>query len=162
MDNNTIEQLLERYFNAATTLQEEQVLRDYFLRDDVPAHLQQWRALFVADADETLDDTFEARIMEAIGRQSVEDHGEPVVKAVEVSLTHRLMPLYKAAAVVAIILTLGGALQAPFDSTWNRPDDYARYQQSLDSVAVVSPVQAENIRDVAADSTAMVPPARLK
>ena len=69
------------------------------------------------------------------------------------TLTKRLLPLFKAAAVVAIILTLGGALQAPFDNSWNTLDDYASYEQTLDSVAAVSPVQAENITDVAADST---------
>ena len=59
------------------------------------------------------------------------------------------MPLFKAAAVVAIILTLGGALQAPWDSTWNTPDDYAAIQQA-DTMNVI-PVQA-NISAVASDS----------
>ena len=126
-----INSLLERYFNAETTLEEEQTLRDFFSGDDVPAELQQWRALFVNDECETLGDDFDARIMEAIGRQSTENDAQPVVKARVVSLTQRLMPLFKAAAVVAILLTVGGALQAPFDNAWNTPDDYARYQQEL-------------------------------
>ena len=54
---------------------------------------------------------------------------------------------------VAIILTLGGALQAPWDSTWNDPSDYAKNLQQADTVATVSPIQAENIGDAAADST---------
>lgn len=158
-----INSLLERYFNAETTLEEEQTLRDFFSGDDVPAELQQWRALFVNDECETLGDDFDARIMEAIGRQSTENDAQPVVKARVVSLTQRLMPLFKAAAVVAILLTVGGALQAPFDNAWNTPDDYARYQLELDSVAVVSPVQAENINDVLkVDSATVLPPAQLK
>jgi len=158
-----INSLLERYFNAETTLEEEQTLRDFFSGDDVPAELQQWRALFVNDECETLGDDFDARIMEAIGRQSTENDAQPVVKARVVSLTQRLMPLFKAAAVVAILLTVGGALQTPFDNAWNTPDDYARYQQELDSVAVVSPVQAENINDVLkVDSATVLPPAQLK
>lgn len=140
-----IEQLLERYFNAETTLEEERTLRDFFSQGDVPADLQQWSALFVANDDEVLGDDFDERILSMIDA--------PVVKARVITLQQRLMPLFKAAAVVAIILTLGGALQAPFDSTWNTPDDYARYQQELDSVAAMSPVQAENITDVAIDST---------
>ena len=148
-----INSLLERYFNAETTLEEEQTLRDFFSGDDVPAELQQWRALFVNDECETLGDDFDARIMEAIAQQEAADEEVPVVKAREVTLTKRLLPLFKAAAVVAIILTLGGALQAPFDNSWNTLDDYASYEQTLDSVAAVSPVQAENITDVAADST---------
>lgn len=128
-----IEQLLERYFNAETTLEEESQLRAFFSSDDVPAHMEQWSALFVADSDEVLGDDFDARLLSMIS-----------VKAEVVSLKTRLAPLFKAAAVVAIILTLGGALQAPFDSTWSTPEDYAQYQQELDSVANLSPVQADN------------------
>ena len=142
-----IEQLLERYFNAETTLEEERVLRDFFSKGDVPADLEQWSALFVANDDEVLGSDFDARILSMI------DAEQPVVKARVITLHQRLMPLFKAAAVVAIILTLGGALQAPFDSTWSTPDDYARYQQQLDSVSALSPVQAENVSDVATDST---------
>lgn len=158
-----INTLLERYFNAGTSLEEEQTLREFFSGDNVPEELKQWRALFVNDECETLGDDFDARIMEAIGRQSTETDAQPVVKARVVTLTQRLMPLFKAAAVVAIILTIGGALQAPFDNSWNTPDDYARYQQELDSVAAVSPVQAENINDVlTVDSASVLPPAQLK
>jgi len=145
-----IEQLLERYFNAETTLEEESTLRDFFSQGDVPADLQQWSALFVANDDEVLGADFDERILSMIDATPADT---PVVKARVITLSQRLMPLFKAAAVVAIILTLGGALQAPFDSTWNTPDDYARYQQELDSVAAMSPVQAENITDVAIDST---------
>ena len=163
MDYKYIEQLLERYFNAETSLEEEQMLRTFFSQKELPADMQQWRALFTADDEEMLGDDFDARIMEAIGRQSTENDAQPVVKARVVSLTQRLMPLFKAAAVVAILLTVGGALQAPFDNAWNTPDDYARYQQELDSVAVVSPVQAENINDVLTiDSATVLPPAQLK
>ena len=140
-----IEMLLERYFNAETTLEEEATLRDYFRQDNVPSDLQQWSALFVANDDEVLGDDFDARLLSMIDA--------PVVKARVITLHQRLMPLFKAAAVIAIILTLGGALQAPFDSAWNTPEDYARYQQELDSVATLSPVQAENVTDVAVDST---------
>ena len=142
-----IEQLLERYFNAETTLEEESVLRDFFSKGDVPADLEQWSALFVANDDEVLGSDFDARLLSMI------DAEQPVVKARVITLHQRLMPLFKAAAVVAIILTLGGALQAPFDSAWSTPDDYARYQQQLDSVSALSPVQAENVSDVATDST---------
>ena len=142
MDYKYIEQLMERYWNAETSLEEESILRTFFSQKDIPAEMEHLRPLFTDDAvGQTLDDDFDARIMQAIG-------GE-VVKAREVSLTQRLMPLFKAAAVVAIILTLGGALQAPWDSTWNTPEDYAAYQQA-DTMNVI-PVQA-NISTVASDS----------
>lgn len=150
MDNKHIEQgealaeqqvraLLERYFNAETSLEEESMLRDYFSREDVPADLLPWRELFCQETECVLGDDFDARILEAIVDEA------PVVKAREITLTRRLMPLFKAAAAIAIILTIGGALQAPFDNTWNTPEDYASYQQPLDSVAADSPIQAENI-----------------
>ena len=148
MDYKYIEHLLDRYFEAETSLEEEQILRAFFSQENIPAEMEQWRALFTSDNDILLGDDFDARIMEAIEEQ-------PAVKAREVSLTQRLMPLFKAAAVVAIILTLGGALQAPWDSTWNSPEDYAVVQPPIDTVAAVQPIQAENISDVAADSVGM-------
>ena len=143
-----INSLLERYFNAETTLEEEQTLRDFFSGDDVPAELQQWRALFVNDECETLGDDFDARIMEAIGRQSTENDAQPVVKARVVSLTQRLMPLFKAAAVVAIVLTLGNAAQAPWE--WGYEDPKAAMEAlKADSIIMGEPVQAENLTDTA-------------
>jgi len=43
---NNIEQLLEKYDNAETTLKEEQVLREYFAQDEVEPHLEPYRAMF--------------------------------------------------------------------------------------------------------------------
>ncbi len=149
MDYKYIEQLLERYFNAETSLEEESILRSFFSQENIPAEMEQWRALFTADTDEVLGDDFDARILQVIEEQ-------PAVKAREITLTHRLMPLFKAAAVVAIIITIGSALQAPWDNTWNKPQDYARFQQDLDSVAAVSPIQAENISDWSTPDTTSI------
>ena len=152
MDYKYIEQLLERYWNAETSLEEESILRTFFSQKDIPAEMEHLRPLFIDEAvGETLDDDFDARIMQAIGEPLT---SQEVVKAREVSLTQRLMPLFKAAAVVAIILTLGGALQAPWDSSWNTPEDYAAIQQ-VDTMNVI-PVQAENISATASDSTGVM------
>jgi hypothetical protein len=150
MDYKYIEQILERYFNAETSLEEERILRAFFSQQDIPAEMEQWRALFTVNEEEVLGDDFDNRILAMIEEESKAHEEKHVVKAREIKLSHRLMPLYKAAAVVAIILTLGGALQAPFDNSWNSPEDYASYQQDIDSL-VVSPVQA--ISDIATDST---------
>lgn len=158
MDYKYIEQLMERYWNAETTLEEERVLRAFFSQQDIPAGMEQWRSLFADEASsQTLDDDFDARMMEMIGQ---DDHHtntyHPSPTARRVSLKERLMPLFRAAAVVAIIITVGGALQAPWDNSWNSPADYATLQQSVDTVATVQPVRAENISDVAVDSTRML------
>ena len=151
MDYKYIEQLLERYFNAETSLEEESILRSFFSQTDIPAELEQWKALFTVADEESLGDDFDERILQMIGEESQQP---AAVKARKVKLTQRLMPLFKAAAIVAIILTLGGALQAPWDNSWSHSDvDYASYQQELDSVAAASPIQAENTHEVTVDST---------
>ena len=144
MDYKYIEQLLERYWQGETTLQEEAILRAFFSQDDVPTCLMKYKSLFDCGLqEETLGDDFDARILDSIG----EDEKEP--KAKVVSWSSRLMPLFKAAAIVAILLTIGNAAQAPWNYGWDNPqDEYAKYrQQQVDTVNILSPVQAENITD---------------
>jgi len=155
MDYKYIEQLMERYWNAETTLEEESILRSFFRQENIPAEMEPLRALFADEAtDEVLGDDFDARMMEMIR----EEEAPKVVKAREITLTQRLKPLFKAAAIVAIILSLGNAAQAPWDNSWNNNqlDEYASYQYELDSVAATSPIQAEVISDRAADSTSVM------
>ena len=113
MDYKYIEQLLERYWACETTLQEESILRSFFSQEDIPAELCQYKALFDYEQqkDDVLGDDFDNRILEMIGE-------EEKPKAKVVTLTSRLMPLFKAAAIVAIILTLGNAMQVAL----NQPD----------------------------------------
>ena len=130
MDYKYIEQLLERYWQCETSLQEESILRSFFSQEEVPAELQQYKALFTYEIqkEDTLGDDFDMRILEQIG--------EETPKAKTITLTSRLMPLFKAAAIVAIILTLGNAAQAPWNYGWEDPKDaYAKFhQQNIDSV----------------------------
>jgi len=46
MELANIEKLIEKYDNAETSLKEEQVLKDYFLKSDVPVHLLEYKAYF--------------------------------------------------------------------------------------------------------------------
>lgn len=112
MDYKYIEQLLERYWNCDTTLEEEAILRAFFSQGDIPAGLAKYKPLFACEAasvaEDTLGEDFDERVMAAID--------EPVVvKAKSVPFRQRLAPLFKAAAVVAIILTLGNASQMAFN-----------------------------------------------
>lgn len=43
---NNIEQLLEKYFEGATTIAEEQTLKDYFKSENIAAHLEIHKPLF--------------------------------------------------------------------------------------------------------------------
>ena len=152
MDYKYIEQLLERYWNAETTLEEENILRTFFCQKDIPAEMEPLRPLFTANAEESLDDDFDARILAMI------DEKPQMEKARRVTLTQRLMPLFKAAAVVAIFLTLGQAAQKPWDANWNDPraDYAANYKQQSDSITA-TPIQAENISEMPIDSVKAAP-----
>jgi hypothetical protein len=107
------------------------------------------RALFADEASQqTLGDDFDVRMLEMVG----EEQAPKRTRAREVSIKQRLMPLFRSAAVVAILLTLGNAAQAPWDNSWKGAEDYARMQQE-DTVVAASPIQAENISDITTDST---------
>ncbi len=47
MELAKIEKLVVKYENAETTLREEQILRDYFVSDNVAPHLQEYQMMFV-------------------------------------------------------------------------------------------------------------------
>lgn len=46
MESIKIEQLIEKYLDAETTLQEESILQDYFVNSKVAPHLEEYQALF--------------------------------------------------------------------------------------------------------------------
>ncbi|PTL33597.1 pyruvate ferredoxin oxidoreductase [Prevotella sp. oral taxon 376] len=107
MDYKYIQQLLERYWMCETTLEEEEILRAFFSQKEVPVGLLRYKDLFAYEQAEVrndvLSDDFDERVLKMIK--------EPVpVKARVITMQQRLMPLFKAAAVVAIVLTLGNAM----------------------------------------------------
>ena len=109
MDYKDIEQLLERYWQCETSVEEESRLRDFFSKEDVPAHLLRYKNLFVyqqVQQEVGLGEDFDARILAEVE--------VPVVKAKRLTLTSRFIPLFKAAAVIAIILGLGNVAQHSF------------------------------------------------
>ncbi len=125
MDYKYIEQLLERYWACETSLQEEQILRTFFQQQEVPAHLMPYKAIFDVQqeqAEATLGEEFDAKIMELISEQGEALSNDGVVKALPLggagrgaAWRHSLRPLYQAAGLVALILTIGIAAQRSFD-----------------------------------------------
>lgn len=113
MDYKYISQLLDRYWQGETTLEEEQILRSFFSQLCIPEELQKYRSLFIYEQTEkhtnTLGDDFDERMMALIDEPET-------VKARRVTMKERFAPFFKAAMVV-IILTLSQAAQYSFQST---------------------------------------------
>ncbi len=110
MNYQYIEQLLDRYWRCETSLEEEQILRAFFQQSDIPESMKQYQPLFICAVVETQEDVlgedFDQKMLSLIGEEKP--------KAKVITLSQRLMPFFRAAAVVAIILTLGNALQVAF------------------------------------------------
>lgn len=133
MDYKYIEQLLERYWQCETTLEEESILKTFFSQQNIPAELRPYQKLFsdIKSIQECrLGDDFDRKVLDIV-------NNDTPVKAKRITLSRRLMPLYKAAATVAIILTLGNAAQNSFQSKSQADDyNYDSYQDSYSDPSV--------------------------
>ncbi|MGI6242250.1 MAG: pyruvate ferredoxin oxidoreductase [Prevotella sp.] len=110
MDYKYIKQLLERYWRCDTSLEEEDILRAFFSQDNIPAEFMRYKAFFnygEEQKNDVLGEAFDEKILSKI-------EASAPVKARVITMPQRFKPLFKAAAVVAIILTLGNAMQLPF------------------------------------------------
>ena len=117
MDYKYIEQLLERYWEAATTAEEERILRAFFAQDILPAHLARYKELFAYQSEaagDALGAEFDQRVLARIGELAAQP--QIVVKAHRIKLANRLRPLFRAAAAVAIVCLLGTAAQHSFET----------------------------------------------
>ena len=136
MDYKYINQLLERYWKCETSLEEENILRTFFSQDELPAELKPYKSLFAYELSETkneaLGEEFDQKMMAMIEDEYTKEPN----KAKVVSLTERLKPLFKAAAVVAIVLTLGNAAQVPFQNDVDNQIENVGYTKSGKGVSV--------------------------
>ena len=46
MESDRVEKLIEKYFDATTTVAEEEKLKEYFSKQDIPTHLEQYAPMF--------------------------------------------------------------------------------------------------------------------
>ena len=146
MDYKYIEQLLQRYWECQTTLEEEAILRTFFRQEDVPASLLPYRQLFLEEdamASEHLGKDFADRMLQLVrqtGQAQAAEEENPsaglrlaegyVCKAQRLTVMRRLRPFYRAAAAIAILLTIGDAAQQSFTN-----DEAAEVEQMAESVA---------------------------
>jgi hypothetical protein len=50
-----IEKLIEKYDKAETTLEEEKILKDYFLNENIPNYLESYKSMFTYFNDSSLE-----------------------------------------------------------------------------------------------------------
>ena len=130
MDYKYINQLLDRYWRGETSLEEEQILRSFFSQLCVPEELAKFRPLFAYE-----------RLMSMID--------EPQhVAAQRVRISQRFAPLFKAAAMVAIVLTLSQAAQLSFQSgdTTTTPAAYLPQTSKGTSVALNDSARLDTLK----------------
>lgn len=130
MDYKYIEQLMERYWECATTLEEEQILRSFFNQKDVPVRFLQYKELFtypVEARQERLGEDFDQKMMALIDKPSTEAKYIPMIS--------RLRPLLKAAAAIAVVMLVGSASQLTLgDNASQQPTDGFAQNQMLEQV----------------------------
>ncbi|MCE5205111.1 MAG: hypothetical protein LLF80_03265 [Porphyromonadaceae bacterium] len=103
-DDKYIGTLLERYWDCETTLAEEQELRDFFSRDDLPATWQPYAPLFNYTREEqsvSLSEGFDDRLRAAMEKEKETNRGKKYI-------TIRIFaPLLRVAASLLLIVGLG-------------------------------------------------------
>lgn len=142
MDYKYIKQLLERYWRCETSLEEEEILRTFFSQKDVPAELRAYQPLFAYEQSEpkedVLGDDFDQKVLQKV-------ESEKPVHARVITMKQRLIPLFRAAAVVAIILTLGNAIQGAFSYEEPQQQNVANIQRPKDGPSVAKVDTASTI-----------------
>lgn len=159
MDYKYINQLLERYWAGETSLEEEQILHSFFSQPNVPEELKQYRCLFIYEqtepATDVLGDDFDEQLMSIIERPRP-------VKARVLTIGQRFAPLFKAAAVVAIILTLSNAAQSSFrDDDYTNVTSFERPVQGV-SVALNDSARTDTLKQSGLNNMKFETPAILK
>ncbi|MBB3187258.1 hypothetical protein [Microbacter margulisiae] len=95
---NNVETLLQKYFDAETSLEEEALLRNYFLSNHISSSLEKYRYLFVSLSDqrneEIPDSEFDKHVIAALSHR----HRH--------SFAYHFM-LWSSAAVVAFFIATG-------------------------------------------------------
>ena len=121
IDFNHIETLLERYYDAQTSEAEDRMLKDFFLHEEVPAHLLAEKEMFLQLQASKIPEGLEDRLS-----QSIDQWGKK----------HRTLRLQWIGSIAASLLLLFGAgwyLPEPtLKATCSTPEEaYAEAQRAL-------------------------------
>ncbi|MBE6273448.1 MAG: hypothetical protein E7097_06120 [Bacteroides sp.] len=120
-DYSHIEALLERYYDAQTSEAEEQRLKDFFLHEEVPAHLQAEKEMFLQLQTTDVPKGLEERLSQSIDRWGKK---------------HRTLRLQWIGSIAASLLLLFGAgwylQEPPRKDTCATPEEaYMEAQKAL-------------------------------
>ena len=120
-DYSHIEALLERYYDAQTSEAEEQRLKDFFLHEEVPAHLQAEKEMFLQLQVSAVPEGIEERLSQSIDRWGKKQR------------TLRLQWLGSIAASLLLLFGAGWYLQdTPRKDTCATPEEaYIEAQRAL-------------------------------
>ena len=133
MNTERINELLERYYEALTTEAEEEELRRFFAKGDVPAHLMGERELFLqlqAASDEAVvPEGLEGRLSDAIDGWAAQEEEE----SRRHGRIYRLRWIGGIAASIVVILAFGWHLYEPARrDTFATPEEaYAEAHEAL-------------------------------
>ena len=120
MEQVMIAALLEKYWQAETTVEEERQLAEYFRQPVIPAEWEPWRnifAYFEAEAQVTPGKDFEVRLLERI-REVEAAVTDPSILAAQpgpapVRPLFRRTPWWAAAAVIILALGISRLIESP-------------------------------------------------
>lgn len=132
MKPETIKELLDRYFEGASSLEEEQRLRDYFNQNEVSAELEVYQPIFQVLQNEQavqLPETFEASFMELLKNQAEETPVRTIRRPVRLWVS-------RAAAVLILVLGLAWILQPTTKNTETAGIDWSQYEPDNPEEAV--------------------------
>jgi hypothetical protein len=94
---NNMNDLLEKYFDGATSTEEEAQLKNYFLQENLPEDMMQYRPVFAClqlqQAEKLPDQSFEQRFLSRVGKKH---H----------SIVHRVA-VWSSAAAACIAIAMG-------------------------------------------------------
>ena len=127
-DYNQIEKLLERFYNAETSEAEEQMLKDFFLNEEVPPHLQAEKEIFVQLYTSDIPYGMEKRLGKLIDEWEVSEQ-----KTQKKPRIYHLQWIGSIAASLLLLFGAGWYLQEPTrKDTCSTPEEaYAEAQRAL-------------------------------
>lgn len=148
MDYKYIEQLMDRYWEGQTSQEEERLLQVFFQQKQLPAHLAKYKDLFLytdAQRETSLGADFDEKVLSAIQISCVEARRN--------TWTFRLRPFYRAAAMVAVVFTLGMAVQHSWETqdSGNASDatyNYASYKDTYSDPQMAYEQVASTLKEV--------------